>query len=247
MDLANDLYDFILKSNCPGNMIFARIGGSHCYNLALPTSDVDFSGVYFNRTKDVVGIDNIKETWEQTKGYKPDYAFHEIGHLCRLILKGNPNIIESLFVNRYFWQDNSNGYWNSLRFNREKMLSRQVIKSYLGYMNGQLERLRRGEGGRGFHTAGGKQTEKWAYHILRLGMDCLAIAKGEDIQVFKEGEQHDFLMNIRKNETSYEDIEKLVSESITKVEALRSWNNLPEFGDRKFLEDWLLKIRKENW
>lgn len=241
--------------NAPGEIIFAKISGSRSYNLALSTSDVDFGGVYVCPTSKLFGMDGIQDSWERTDGGKPDYAFHEVGHFCRLLLKGNPNIVEMLFVKENKWQG-GNGYWSELTMrenclngvnNPKRFLSRQVVKQYLGYIGGQLERLRKSQGVRRLHTAGGKQTEKWCYNIVRLGMDAYNIAQGLEPVVFKEGEQREILMNIRQGSFTSEEIENKILNCINLIEGLRPWNNLPEYGDKQFLEDWLVKIRRNNW
>lgn len=229
---------------CPGNILFARIGGSHSYGLELPSSDLDFNGVYICPTSQVVGMNFVQQTWEHTGDPKPDYSFYEVGHFCRLLIKGNPTVVEMLYTNENVWQDINNMYWHDLRTHRKKFLSRTVLKQYLGYINAQFQRFTKNQS---LHTTGGQPNEKWSYHILRLGMDALSIASGQEITVKKSGKEKQLLLDVRTGKYSRLELEKMIEESIAKIESLPPWEDLPECGDKEFLEGWLLKIRKENW
>lgn len=231
------LDEFVRRPGLPGGLLFARIAGSHSYNLALPTSDTDFFGVYAAPTKSLVGLNLPPETLD---GQKPDWVIHEAGKFARLLLKGNPSIVEALWTDRQCFMS---APWRELRTCRRKFLSGRTVKQYLGYAQGQLQKLTKGSY---LHTTGGKFNTKWAAHLIRLLMDAGQIATGGEPAVWKEGEERAFLMSIREGQYSDEAIQKMADQMIAKIDAVKPWN-VPEEPDAQALEQWLLSVREQEW
>lgn len=231
----------------PGKTIFARIKGSYGHNLQLPTSDVDYGIVYVLPTKEILSLCPIAETFTHTK---PDIEAHEVRKFCELLLKGNPSIIEHLFAPKGFPSLTNGPFgvlyctdsWLILQEHRKDFLSAQVVKQYLGYALSQLHRLENKES---LHTTGGQYNTKWAYHMLRLLNDAYDIVCGKEPIIWKEGKERDFLMDVRLGKYTQEEIIEMAKKKIAKVDAKKLWPLL-EFGDRDFLNKWLLMVRKAN-
>lgn len=220
----------------PGVLIFAKIWGSHSHNTALPTSDVDYLMVYACKPKQLLSLSPPTDTVD---GKKPDFQAHEVAKFCSLLLKGNPGLIECLFTERF---QHYGSAWEELRKERRRFLSWRTVKQYVGYAQGQLHKLRAGTS---LHTAGGKFSEKWAYHLVRLLFDAERIAKGEDPLIWKEdgSEERSLLMSIREELIPQADIENLAAQAMKRIDALESSSGIPKEGDKEFLNEWLLDIR----
>lgn len=217
----------------PYRLIFSKVWGSHSHNTNIPGSDIDYLGVYVAPTKAVLSLDKPPQTIE---GKSPDIESHEVEKFCRLLIKGNPSMVEMLWTEIMCVGSSE---WEELRTMRHEFLSCQVIKQYLGYSRGQLHRL---DAGTRLHTKGGAYNTKWAYHMIRVLGDALLIAKGGGPEVWKDGEEHALLMQIRCGEFTPEQIISMAQERTAAVEGLRPWP-LPENGNQAYLNKWLLDIR----
>lgn len=228
-----------LKGRVPGQMMSLKISGSHSHNLDLPESDVDFLGVYAAPTKAIVGMTPPTET---VVGDKPDFTIHEVGKFARLLLKGNPTVVETLFSDRMIAQDRT--FWPELVEHRREFLSQRSLKQYLGYCQGQLQRLIKGNR---LHSKGGEYNTKWAYHMVRLAQDGLSIVNGQDPRVWRHpGPDRELLMSIRRGEFTQKRVEDIVVDLVKQIDDKKPWN-LPEEGPDMFLNDWLLCVREALW
>ncbi len=229
--------DFVKSLDVPGKVIFAKVWGSHSHNTDLPSSDVDYAAVYVAPTARILSLQEPPDTVSREK---PDCQAHELKKFCRLLLKGNPAILEMLYTEKMVYWTNE---WEAVRQARRLFLSQQSVKQYLGYAQGQLNKLRKHNGDAGLHTKGGKYSEKWGYHIIRLLLDAQRIAEGGVPIVWKDGDEREQLMLIRTKKYGQDRIEEWASALIKHIENLKPWP-LPEQGDEKWLNNWMLKIRQ---
>lgn len=221
------------KNIVRGWLLFSKIWGSHSHDTQLPTSDIDYTGVYVAYSKDLLGLNPPPDT---LTGEKPDYQIHEVKKFCDLLIKGNPGIIEMLFTDRLSWCDPK---WKPIFEARKKFLCQTVVKQYLGYSLAQLGRLRHGKP---VHSKGGVPGEKWCYHMVRVAWDAERIAKGGEPKVWKDGEEKEKLMAIRTGAWSTEQAVVEAEKTIERIDSLKPWP-IPEKADEDFLNDWLLWIR----
>ena len=235
MDLEAKLSQFLLDPRIPDDILFAKVWGSWSHNTNLPSSDVDFCAVWAAETKDILSLNPPKETVD---GKDPDFQSHEVAKFCRLLLKGNPAILEMLFTDRFCY---STRPWLELKAERRRFLSRRAVSQYLGYANGQLHRLTMGSY---LHTTGGRYNEKWAYHLIRVLYDGGRVAAGGDPVVWKEGAERKELMEIRTGLWSQGAVEMRANELFAEANKALESSQLPDEGDRAFLNDWLLSVRR---
>ena len=220
----------------PGKTLFVRISGSRGYNTQIENSDTDYAAVYVLSTDEILSLASAQETFTHNK---PDIEAHEVKKFCELLLKGNPSMVEHLFAKEKIYADT---FWNDLLLHKKEFLSVQVVKQYLGYALSQLHRL---ENHQSLQTTSGKYNNKWAYHMIRVLNDAYRIAQGEEPVVWKEGVERDLLLNIRHEKYPQEKIVEMAKREIVKIDNLKPWP-LPEFGNRDFLNGWLLNIRKQS-
>lgn len=78
------------------NLIVKMYAGSHAYGMALPTSDVDFRGIFVG---DPINIRTpffpIGETEDPTED---DTKIFELSKFMKLALDCNPNVVELLWT-----------------------------------------------------------------------------------------------------------------------------------------------------
>ena len=121
------------------NMLVKHYAGSISYGTNIATSDVDFRGLF---CADPI---NIRTPWfavrECTDVNEEDTKLYDLTHFMKLCLDCNPNIIETLWVDRSDLVRSSVGY-ELLRANRHALLSSKLAFTFSGYAISQLNRIK---------------------------------------------------------------------------------------------------------
>lgn len=120
-------------------MLVRHRAGSHAYGTSLPTSDLDFRGVFccdpVNLLTPFFPIREVTDVSEE------DTKYYELSHFMKLCLDCNPNIIETL------WVDDSDILFRTpaydlLKQHRHELLSSKIAFTFSGYAIAQLHRLK---------------------------------------------------------------------------------------------------------
>jgi predicted nucleotidyltransferase len=86
-----DQFIQFIEDKCPGAQpLFIAIRGSQAYGTQLPTSDIDYAGVYIQSQSDIYG----NRYKEQINDDKNDTVFYEIKRFLELVASNNPTILE---------------------------------------------------------------------------------------------------------------------------------------------------------
>ena len=121
------------------NMLVKHYAGSLAYGTNLPTSDVDFRGVFcadpINIRTPFFVVRECDDTSEE------DTKLYELSHFMKLCLDCNPNIIETLWVNPDDITFRSPAY-DLLRSHRRELLSSKLAFTFSGYALAQLKRIK---------------------------------------------------------------------------------------------------------
>jgi len=121
------------------NLLCKHYAGSHAYGTSLPTSDVDFRGIFVadpvNIRTPFYRIEEVSDTSEE------DTKFYELAQFMKLVVDGNPNIVETLFVDEKDVVFSTPAY-ELLRANAHKLLSSKIAFTYSGYALSQLKRIK---------------------------------------------------------------------------------------------------------
>jgi predicted nucleotidyltransferase len=121
------------------NLLVKHYAGSHSYGMALPTSDVDFRGIFvadplYVRTP-FYSVNELSDANEE------DTKFYELGRFMKLALDNNPNVIETLWVDDQHIVQSSTCY-QMLRAHRQCFLTSKIAFTTSGYALGQLKRIK---------------------------------------------------------------------------------------------------------
>jgi predicted nucleotidyltransferase len=247
-DITDILNHVDLEDRIPGNIIFRGLGGSHSYGVATPESDFDLKFVYVQRTWDMLGLHTPSRDTHDGKieldGAEYDFVAYEAGKFARLLLKGNPNIIEFLYFPEDLYE--AGDHWLKLVSHRRDFLSQEAVKQYTGYAAGQMKRLEnqlKGEKkGASLHTTGGEYNTKWAYHMVRLMWEVDLIATGREPQVRWTGPFEQKLRDVRAGGWTPEEILKWTRQKLDVIDAA-DVSVLPEKGNAEVLDKWLRMTR----
>lgn len=121
------------------NMLVKHYAGSLAYGTNLPTSDVDYRGIF---CADPVNVRTpFFPVREASDVDEEDTKLYELAHFMKLCLDCNPNIVETL------WVDDSDVVFRTpaydlLREHRHALLSSKVAFTFSGYATAQLKRIK---------------------------------------------------------------------------------------------------------
>ena len=116
--------------------IFRIVSGSHMYGLSLPTSDIDYRGVFMTNLKS-----SFFHRVEQVSDKKSDTVFYELHRFVDLLANCNPNLIEILFCPKDKIEFVAPEF-QILLDNRHMFVSQKAYHSFSGYAYGQLKKCK---------------------------------------------------------------------------------------------------------
>jgi predicted nucleotidyltransferase len=98
MSLNLDLCRRIMSEH-PYPLLFATVSGAHLYGFPSPDSDYDLRGVHLLPARELLSLDEPRETIESAgvySGVEIDLVTHDAGKFFRLMLKKNGYVLEQL-------------------------------------------------------------------------------------------------------------------------------------------------------
>lgn len=116
--------------------IFKTIVGSQAYGTSLPTSDIDYKGIYIQSNDDILSF-KYNEQIEIGK----DECYYEVRRFLQLAQSANPTILEMLFIDDKFIIETSPAF-ELLRKYKDKFLTKKCCMSFGGYAVAQIKKAR---------------------------------------------------------------------------------------------------------
>jgi hypothetical protein len=135
--MLDNLIDLI-ESKSPGSIpLYLVIRGSHAYGTNIPTSDIDYSGVFIQNQDNIYGMSYI----EQINDDSNDTVIYEIRRFLELVEKNNPTILELLNTPEdcIIYKHPS---FDEILLNREKFITKQCYNSFSGYAHSQVSKAK---------------------------------------------------------------------------------------------------------
>ena len=221
-------------------LLYKVLSGSHATNLVTPTSDEDWRGVYQVPTRTLLGLQQPPETVE----VPPDETYWELGHFARLCLKGNPNIMELLWISygrstelrRMFV---TSPVLDSIRAMRTSFFTTAMSRSYLGWVTKERRILGGYE-----NVIDPQPATKRASHLVRLLLGLRDAFTTGQLPVFLEGPDRDLVMAFKMGEKTLTQALFTVDMLTEQCKTLESKANWPE-PDPKPIEDIVIRARIE--
>lgn len=132
-----DDYAFFDKQKETRYPVLIGLGGSHAYGTNIPTSDLDIRGIAMHEKEDIL----LGSGFEQFVEEKTDTVIYSFEKAVNLFTACNPNMIEMLGLKpeHYIYM---NDIGRMLYDNRTVFLSNHCVKTFMGYANQQMYRLR---------------------------------------------------------------------------------------------------------
>lgn len=117
-------------------LIFKTIVGSQAYGTSLPTSDIDYKGIYIQSQDDILSF-KYNEQIEIGK----DECYYEVRRFLQLAQSANPTTLEMLFVDNQFIVETSPAF-ELIREHKAKFLTKKCCMSFGGYAVAQIKKAR---------------------------------------------------------------------------------------------------------
>lgn len=126
--------------------------------------------------------------------------------------------------------------WKKLKEIRKELITKKAIEEeYLSYIHNQYTKYKeKGMPG------------KRVYHALRLLFEVKRMIRGE-LPVVKVQDQteKDLLWRVKKDQLQGEELDQIMQQLLSEIDAERPWNLLPDEPPIDKLNDWLVQIRME--
>ncbi|WP_307543655.1 DNA polymerase beta superfamily protein [Streptomyces sp. V3I8] len=224
------------------NILLSGIVGSTAYGLARAGSDVDRLGMFAAPTEDFHGLHGPKESYVTTK---PDSTLHEAAKWCRLALRGNPTVVELVWLPDELYEVRTPLGDELIGIRTTLLCARRVRDAYLGYASQQFKRLHDRVAGPSSADAADsadtrRRTAKHARHLRRLchqGFELYATGR-LNIRVEDPDEYHRFGERVAADAMA---ALPLLKHYETAFDETRS--ALPEHPDEAPVEAWLRRVR----
>lgn len=123
-----------------GRLLYQYIRGSHAYGLNIETSDVDTSGVYICKPNELLGLGFDYK--DQVSDSKHDNTWFEIGNYCKLLLKSNPTVMESLFMPDDMIIGDINPLFMPILENKNEFITKDLFNPLFGYGKSQIQKAK---------------------------------------------------------------------------------------------------------
>jgi predicted nucleotidyltransferase len=236
------------------NLVYLAITGSQSYGISTNNSDVDYYGIvvppkeiiFPHLNGKVLGFGTYNDKFEnwaeahiQHENVEYDFMIFNIIKAFQLIMVGNPNQIDNLFVTDDCIEHITE-VGQMIRDNRKLFLSKECLFKFIGFASGQLKRIKSGH-----QSVNPKKIElikkfgydvKEASHIPRLLNQIEQILTIGDLDLHKNNQ---ILLEIRNGKWTIDQIEKFYENKIKYLNSLTTIA-VPEKPDENAIRKLLI-------
>lgn len=244
------------------NEIVRTLCGSDVHGMAIPGhDDRDEMGVYIETPEQLLGLKPSAEHYvsrTQPHGVRSgpgdvDLTLYSLRKFLRLATKGNPTVLTVLYsADEHLLTTTPIG--TRLRRLRRRIVSARAGWRYLGYLDGQRERMV----GRGRQSRVPNRPElveahgydtKYASHALRLGLQGIQLMTTGSLTLPLRSEDREACMEIKRGEVNFEAALKAVDDARARLADVMenkryAWAEQP---DMQAVNAWMVKATKEHW
>lgn len=232
--------------------------GSVAYGTAIDgKADRDEMGICVPPPEYVIGLETfdqrIHKTAKEGERSGPvdlDLTIFSLRKFVSLALKGNPTVLELLFV-PHAESIVTSSFGLDLLNRRDMFLSRTAGRRYLGYLRSQLNQLT--DSGKGKHTNRPELVEKFgidtkfAYHAIRLGMQGAELLETGYITLPMEEPWRNWLIDLRQGRYDRQTAVDMARSFERKLAALIDISDLPEKANRGRANRWMIETHQRMW
>lgn len=142
------------------------------------------------------------------------------------------SMIEALYATHlHYVSKKFSSFWSELISIRRTFLTCQLVKQTIAFAKGQIAQVE-----------AKKSSSKKIYNAIRLLMEAKRIAKGEEPKIWIEGDERDFIMEVRNEKYPLSELVQKCNKMVEEIDALKPWP-IPDKVDEEILHNWLKKLR----
>lgn len=251
----------LLHGECEPNPILSRIcqRGTECCPVDHDSGDRDELGVCIEDMEDLAGFGEFEQYIYRSASEREqnhdapsqtgdlDLTIYGLRKFLRLALKGNPTILQLLFVDKTMVRDARGMQLQALA---PYIVSKAAGGAFLGYLQAQRMRFTGERGG----SHGATHSEdyrrygydtKYAMHMLRLGYQGVEIlSRGYLSFPVPEAQS---LRAVREGKSNPQDILSRTGELEKEIKGLLDTSPLPKHPDTDYVEAWMLRTYWFTW
>lgn len=213
--------------------VLKSLVGSRAHDLHTEESDYDYRAVHLIPTSEIMSLGHKYSATSWIEG-KVDETSYEIGHFLQLCTKANPSVLEVLLADQV---QEETQYAKEMRDLLPFMFNpNDAFNAFAGYSKNQQKKMLED------HLA---RRLKYGVAYLRTAYNLVSLFQTGTFSLRVEGEKKSTLIDMKKGKFSDGKIIDLAEEQISIAREL-----LPRVENRQDLtkiNDFLLKVRKENW
>ena len=121
-------------------ILYEYVRGSWAHGIGIEgVSDIDIGGVFYLPLDNLLGLNS--NYVEQVSDKKGDVVYYEFGRWIELLLKSNPTVLESLFVDEKFVRI-KHSIIQKIIENRDMFLTKECFKPTFYYAMAQIQKAR---------------------------------------------------------------------------------------------------------
>lgn len=117
-------------------IIFKGIVGSHAFGTNRVGSDIDIAEIYMCDNDDLLGL-----YYKEHDDYSKDYRRYELNKVIRLLMNGNPNMLELLYLPDDCVLQTS-PEWEYIKKHRQQFLTKKLYETFAGYARTQIKKAK---------------------------------------------------------------------------------------------------------
>lgn len=239
------------------NEIFRCQVGSGLHGVTTGDDDRDEMGICIPPPDYALGLKKFDQFIYRTQpeGVRSgkgdlDLVIYSLKKWIRLAAAGNPTVMMLLYVPESEIVLETRTY-SDLRERRDMFLSKDVAARFIGYMNSQRAQLV-GEKSKK-HTNRPELVDKYgfdtkfAYHMVRLGVQGLELLTTGNITLPMPKFWRDWLLDLRVGKHTKEECLEVADHLLEALRRVEKTNVLPNKADYNQINDWLIDTYQKHW
>ena len=250
------------------NTVYLVTMGSHAYGVANDDSDHDIYGVavppkslvFPHTAGEIPGFGRQIQKFDQYQeahvidkdarggnGIEYDFSVYGIVKYFNLVMNGNPNVVDSLFVPVNCIK-HMNHVGSMIRDNRKMFLSKKTWHTYKGYCYSQIAKIDNNKNASSVRRKNDIDNYgfslKFAYHAVRLLNEVEMILEYQDLDLQRNNDQ---LKSIRNGEWSINDVKSYFNKKESEIETIYSKSDLRHSPDEPAIKELLVECLKTHY
>lgn len=235
------------------SLITLQYRGSIAHGMYVPKSDPnsiddkDIIGCFIFPLAFYFGHEHNKKSRSIEKKYMEwDGVFYEFRRLMDLLMKGNPNVLSTLWVEEKNIIQNS-WQWKEIVKNRDLFSTKQVYHSFVGYANGQFHRMEHcacegymGAKRKALVEQFGYDTKNAAHLIRLLTMAIEFLTEGK--LYVERTTDATYLLDIKKGKYTLDEVKKTANEMFSLAREAYVKCDLPNIVDEQKVNKLMVSI-----